>query len=219
MNQATMVGIVDNDVFALQAIAAYLKRALPDSYSIAWLANSGGKALDFIRTEKHPDVMLVDMSMEDMEGSSLIRAVRERDNHIYIIAITSFSLQEYANEASAAGAQTIIGKSELKKLVNTIIQKDILQKTICGNVFQSPQKSFEALAQNTRNGIHSLSNREKSIIALCSQGDTSVEIANKLGLSESTINTYLKRAIAKTHARNRVHLVSMWMQSCLRHSN
>lgn len=205
------IGVVDNDVFALNAMAGYLRRVLPRGYVVVWLADSGRTAVDRCLRSSPVDVLLVDMSMGGMDGLSVIRAVRERDSRTVMIAVTSFSLDEYAADAAKVGAQAIVGKADLKGLVDALVHAKDPPGTYGDVVFASPEDAFERLGSHVVSGMAALSDREREIVAWCSRGDTSADIAGRLGLSEATVNTYLKRAIAKAGARNRVHLVSMWL--------
>ena len=89
------LGVVDNDRFALCALKAYLDQTL-DGITLAWMTEHANTAIARCVTGERPDVLLVDMSMGDIDGVSVIRTIRERDRHTSLVAMTSFPLDEYA---------------------------------------------------------------------------------------------------------------------------
>ena len=113
------LGVVDNDRFALCALKAYLDQTL-DGITLAWMTEHANTAIARCMTGERPDVLLVDMSMGDIDGVSVIRTIRERDRHTSLVAMTSFPLDEYAADAATAGAQAIVSKNDLQGLQDTI---------------------------------------------------------------------------------------------------
>ena len=105
------LGVVDNDRFALCALKAYLDQTL-DGITLAWMTEHANTAIARCVTGERPDVLLVDMSMGDIDGVSVIRTIRERDRHTSLVAMTSFPLDEYAADAATAGAQAIVSKND-----------------------------------------------------------------------------------------------------------
>ena len=83
------IGIVDNDELTLAALSTYLEHRF-GSGSVAWRCVLGGKAVRLCRDEKtRPDVLLLDMSLSDMDGVAVCRAIRG-EGSMPILAITSF---------------------------------------------------------------------------------------------------------------------------------
>lgn len=209
----TALGIVDNDRFALQAMSGFLSRVLPRSFSITWLSDDPERSISTC-TDGDVDVLLVDMSLGNTDGVRVVRAIRERNAHIGLIATTSFPLWEYASDAADAGAQGIISKNDLSQMVTLIKQvaSGHAGDSCDGVVFDSASIAFTRLCQTHTSTEIGLSPRETDVIELCSQGNTTAQISKVLGISEATVNTHLQRACSKLGARNRVHLVALWMR-------
>ena len=209
----TNLAIVDNDRFALQAMSGFLSRTLPASFSIRWLVDDARRAIARC-VEDPPDVLLVDMSLGRMDGVQVIRAIRERDAHIGLIAVTSFPLWEYAVDAAQAGAQGIVGKNDLSTMVRQIqhVALGHADRDCVGIRFDTAEDAFARICRRGMRTGTSLSMRELDVVELCSHGNTTADIAKTLGIAEATVNTHLQRACEKLGARNRVHLVTLWMQ-------
>ena len=128
--------------------------------------------------------------------------------------MTSFPIQEYAQDTADAGAQGIVGKSDLSAMV-TLIKQIVREKMMDydGVHFDDARNAYFRLSHSGKSGIASLTPRENDIIELCSTGNTTSEVAKILEISEATVNTHLHRACEKLKARNRTHLVMLWMQA------
>lgn len=207
------LGVVDNDKFALIALCSILKRELkPHNIRIAWAANSGLEALALCtKSISTPNIMLIDISMEDISGIRACRSIRHDNPEIQLLAMTSFTLESYARQAAEAGAQGIVAKNEPKEICNAI------QSILSGNCwnplsdtipFQTAKQSYNRIRNQANT---ELSVRETQIVDLCARGYTYKEIATQLNISEATIRTYLERAREKLHASIRVELIAMWL--------
>lgn len=206
------LGVVDNDRFALCALKAYLDQTL-DGITLAWMTEHANTAIARCVTGERPDVLLVDMSMGDIDGVSVIRTIRERDRHTSLVAMTSFPLDEYAADAATAGAQAIVSKNDLQGLQDTIrLAATGGMGSFEGLRFPTAAQAFARILREPKTGIARLSGREIEIIELCRQGNTSTLIAERTGLTVASVNTYLQRACEKLGAKNRVQLVSMWLE-------
>ena len=207
------LGIVDNDQFALRALVVFLTKALSSSFSVSWLAEDPETSISKF-TRKPTDVLLVDMSLGAVDGTQVIRAIRERDKRVRMIAITSFPLHEYAQDAAKAGAQGIAGKNDLMAMVALIrtVATGGTGLDVADAHFETPEMAFSRISGGVDAPESGLTVRESAIIELCSKGCTTSDIANDFGISEATVNTHIQRACKKLGARNRVHLVALWMQ-------
>lgn len=208
------MGLVDNDPFALSALSHYLQTALPDM-RLLWSVGTGRAAVTRCADRRScPAVLLVDMSMGDMDGLMTTRAIRERNGTTTIIAMTSFPLDEYAQEAALAGAQTIVRKKNPKEVAEIVITmaSEAQAGKVAGIQFDTAKAAFERLSSGERSGISRLTKKEITIIDLCRCGKTSAQIAEELGISAVTVNKHIQMACEKLGAKNRIQLVSDWIE-------
>ena len=75
----TTLGIVDNDSFALRAMSAFLTMALPPEFEIVCLLSNPQQAIAQWSNQDAPDILLVDMSLGDIDGAHVIRKIREHN--------------------------------------------------------------------------------------------------------------------------------------------
>ncbi|OXN01250.1 LuxR C-terminal-related transcriptional regulator [Bifidobacterium vansinderenii] len=224
------LAVVDNDQLTLTMLTLLVRRLLPE-VDMKWACRRGRDAIErCLSVDSRPDVLLVDMSLEGLSGVEVCRQVRAATADIALIGITSFSLEHYATDALAAGAQCVMDKARVRDvcaaavaLANgrmprtryvsdmTAAQSHALLTTRTeaetGNVADdgSPTRSNAAAAAAL------LTEREREVMCLCAQGRSSREIGELLGVGESSVKTYVMRAAKKLGARNRTQAVAEWL--------
>jgi DNA-binding NarL/FixJ family response regulator len=210
---ACALGIVDNDPLSLTILSSYIVKQIP-SITLAWSTSDPRKALNLCM-HTSISILLTDMSMSDIDGLTLIRRIRQRDRQLTIIAMTSFPLQDYAEDAATAGAQTIISKRYPERIIATIRDaaagKSIIPSSANAD-FRTAKDAHHRIITAKPTGIDRLNKLEQRITELSRQGLTSSEIGEQINMSATTVSTHLKRACEKAGARNRVQLVAMWIE-------
>lgn len=176
---------------------------------------NGKEVIRSVRREK-PDVILLDISMPEMDGVVCTQIIKENYPDIKIIILTTFDDDEYIFNALKYGASGYLLKGiSTKKLVDAIhkvyngtamINEDIASKVL---------KLFSKMAQTNltiqidEQQTASLKNTEWNIIALVGSGLSNKEIAGKLNLSEGTIRNNLSSILSKLDLRDRTQL-AIW---------
>lgn len=218
------VAMVDNDPLVLQLLGIRLGQLLP-RWTVPWTATRGRDALARFKVDgRRPDVLLVDMSMEEMSGPALCRAVRLRGERPAILAMTAFSLDRYAADAAKAGAQGIVSKHDTVSMARAIVHVAQGGTWPGGGVatdgtaatggarFETAHEAYLRIQGERPDGIAALNGTERQLAALCAQGYTSRRMADETGRSVSTVNTHLERAIRKAGVSNRMELAAMWLR-------
>ena len=112
--------MVDNDKRAIEALTALLSKALPNAY-VADDVTDGTKALSLCRAYGNQyDIILLDMSLEGLQGPDICKRIRLINNRTPILAMTSFSLNRYRNSAIESGAQGLVDKSSSEQFTQYI---------------------------------------------------------------------------------------------------
>jgi len=169
---------------------------------------SGKEAL--LATESQTfDVVLMDINMPVMDGIECSKRLIKKVPEIKIIALTSFEDKWTIEQMIEIGAKGYllknISKSELEISIQSVYNgKMFFSSDIVGKMLQ---RSSEFMSKMNSISFDELHEREKSILKLIFEEYNSVEIAEKLNLSEHTINTYRKSLMAKTGAKNVVGLI------------
>ena len=170
-------------------------------------ALDGREALNLAESLQ-PDVVLMDITMPEMDGLEATKQLKKRFPHINILVLTMHRSDEYFFEMLKAGASGYILKgAKTSELINAV---RIVQQ---GEVFLYPTmtqklvKGYLQLAEWENEGEPSLSPREKEIFRLLAEGYSNKEIADKLVISPSTVHSHRGNLMDKLGLSNRRELI------------
>lgn len=161
-----------------------------------------------------PEMVIVDISLEEGSGLDLIRELKSQWPGIKILAVSAHDEMLFAERALHAGALGYINKREAsERLIDAIRQ--VLQ----GRVSISEKMTEYVLNQYTgfttpvdKSPVERLSDRELEVFGLLGQGKTTHQIAEALYLSPKTIETYRDNIKQKLHLRNAAQLIQHAVQ-------
>lgn len=175
-------------------------------------AGDAAVALQAVRAQE-PDVVLMDLAMNGHVHIGLIGEVRSCCPSVQVLVLTMHTESGYVRGALSAGAAGYVVKSaadtELLKAIRTVFQGRTFVDWTVGNVGrQDPhgggKKRFSG---NDPDLLGQLSPREREIFVLVAQGFTNQQIADQLGISIKSVETYRARVMEKLGLRNRADLV------------
>ena len=218
-DQPMRIGIVDNDELTLAALSAYLEQRF-GAGSVVWRCVLGGKAVRLCRDEQtRPGMLLLDMSLSDMDGAAVCRAIRGENNNMPVLAITSFPLHRFAAQIADAGGQGVVAKRNLRNIGMAVGQVAAgltymppeLSDSMPGLRFETADKAYARLSRAAERKPVALSEREEAIMRGYADGLTTQQVGERLGLSENTVKTHTKRAMAKLNARTRSQAIAIWL--------
>lgn len=144
----------------------------------------------------NPSVAILDINMPDMNGIEAARQIRERNPQVRILILSMRSTAEHVFQALEAGAHGyILKESAAKEIIQAVHVVD------AGRRFLSPSVA-EVVAEKLHKGpdvnpLATLSKREREILQLVAEGNSSVQIAKRLSLSSKTVDTYRSRLMQK----------------------
>ena len=208
----TTIAIVENDAITRRALANWIT-GLSD-FAVLWEADTGLKALQLsCGDERWPDVMLVDMSLGDMPGTSVCRRVRATTAGCPLLAMTSFPIERYEREVADAGAQGIVLKSQTDRF------RRALEAVIAGGTYPETGAVVFDTCEAAHNRIRGhavprpiLSSQEAAVLDLLIDGHSYDEIGRMLHVKAVTVRTYMARAEAKLQASTQAQAAVRWMQ-------
>lgn len=204
------VGVIDNDSLTLKALEALFARF--DDIAVAWVDNSGVEAIRrCLDLHQQPDIVLLDMSLTGMSGVEVCRRIRRETSEVPILAMTAFSINQYANAVSLAGAQGIIGKDDMTTLIQSV--RRIAQGNMYMDGFENTVTAHIRIMYETSNDRKELSDKESEVMAKLEQGLSTVQISSDLKVSVSTIKKHIERAKQKLGAESLRQALSFWRQS------
>lgn len=150
------------------------------------------------------DVVLMDINLPDMSGLDLCKEMRSKYPGIPIVGLSTFSQGSYVLEMMKNGASGYVLKNAGKEELLEAIRKVSQGQTFLS--FEAGQSLWKESAQ-ANNQLPELSGREKEVLTLIAEGLTNPEIAAKLYLSPSTIDSHRKNLLAKLNVKNTASLV------------
>ncbi|HXG36029.1 MAG TPA: response regulator transcription factor, partial [Dehalococcoidia bacterium] len=157
-----------------------------------------------------PDVVVMDISMPDLDGLEATRRIREEDQESKILILTVHAEEEYLLQALKAGAAGYVHKSsadtDLLEAIRSAYHHGVfLYPTSVQALLSAYVEDVEA--GQAPDSYQLLTEREKEVLKLTAQGHTNHEIAEKLILSPKTVDTYRGRIMEKLGLTRRWELV------------
>jgi DNA-binding NarL/FixJ family response regulator len=189
---------VDDHPLLLDGIAALIGTE-PNMRLVAE-ASSGVEAVRQFRATL-PDITLMDLQMRGMSGVDAIGAIRTEWPWAKIIVLSTFGGDAMAQRALKAGAQAYI----LKGLVRGELLETIRLVHGGGKWIQAEVASSIA----THVSETALTDREVEVLGLIADGKSNKQIAYDLSINEETAKTHVKNILAKLHANDRTHAVTL----------
>jgi DNA-binding NarL/FixJ family response regulator len=160
--------------------------------------------------ELKPDLVIVDLSLSGGTGIDLLKSLRARYEDLPLLVVSMHEESLYAERALHAGANGYVMKQEPAKTV-----KAAIRKVLAGDMHLSESMSAAMLKKLMRGGstepaespIEKLSDRELEVFRMLGQGKMTRQIAEELGLSIATINSFRNRIKEKLELKNAAELV------------
>jgi DNA-binding NarL/FixJ family response regulator len=195
------VYLVDDHPIVRQGLIKLIEQE--EGLEVCGEAGNVSDALTAIR-ELGPDVILVDISLEDSNGLELIKMIDDLCLQIPMLVLSMHDESLYAEHALRAGASGYVMK---QAAANTLIQA--IEKVMDGEIYVSKNMSSQMLkmafrsgSEEARTGVELLSLREIEVFELIGRGNSTREIAEQLNLSVKTIETY------RAHIKDKLQLRS-----------
>ena len=194
--------IIDDDPFVTGALKILLE-ANPNITVLA--SGSNGKEAVSLYRRHRPDILLMDIRMEEMDGLTASEQILQEYPDAKILLLTTFSDDEYIIKALLLGAKGYLLKQDYATIVPAL-EAVASGQTVFGNEIISRIPSL--MQQKESFDYHSLdiNDRELEIIRLIAEGLSNKEIASALFLSEGPVRNYLSSILDKLHLRDRTQV-------------
>lgn len=199
--------LADDHKLLLDTMASTL--ALDKRFTVCGKAQNSEEAIR-IAKQKHPDIILMDISLGQPDGFETTKLVRKVSPGSKVIGLTMFAFPAYAEKMKACGASGYVTKSSsTEELMNAIIEVHNGHYYLCQQVKDLIQKHELLHRRNEDAGPESLTNREIEVIQLIKDGLTSKEIASKLKVSPNTINIHRNNIFRKLQVGSVTAMLSL----------
>jgi DNA-binding NarL/FixJ family response regulator len=185
-----------------------IRGAIEDSFVVHEVPTRD-EAVDLVRDVGDFDVAVVDMRWRDngdgnsITGPEAIRILRRSASGLGIVAHGELPERHLASAALQAGASSYVSRTAGPKELRQAVEAAIAQER-----FVDP-------AVPPKGSRGKLTRRQREILQLLSNGESTTFAARELDLSEETVKTHTKHALARLGAKNRTHAVAIAVRQCL----
>jgi two-component system NarL family response regulator len=191
--------LVDDHRMMRDGLRSILEKV--DDYSVVGEAGSGREAVRLAR-KLSPDVVVMDVAMSGMNGIEATREIRADAPATQVVALSSYSDRRYVTAILGAGACAYVLKAdaygELQRAVEAAAQG---MKYLCSGITAEVIES--ALQKGTNGSVYELlAPREREVLQLLAEGLTSSEMAKRLSVATSTIETHRRNIMRKLDVHN-----------------
>jgi two-component system, NarL family, response regulator NreC len=178
----------------------------PNMQVIAEVEN--GKEAVEVSNKLNPDVVILDISMPDLNGIEATRKITAENPNVKVIGLTMHSDSEYVKGMLNAGASGYLLKDcafgELIQAINSVTRNKSYLSPEIASIVIDEFKGHDNI-QNPPDSSD-LTGREREILQLIAEGNTSKEIAAYFNLSVKTVATHRQNIMDKTHCHDVVTL-------------
>lgn len=210
MKEHIKIAILDDETLFRKSFQTLL--SLENDFQLVFSGSNGEELLEYLRLAEniHPDVVLVDVRMPVLNGIETIKLISEKYSKIHCVALTVFDSNIYKEQMINQGAVGYITKNAFPDVVFDTIRK-VVEK---GYYFDENMLDF--IIKNRTNECKNqtlnpfiLSQRESEILNLLGKQYSNKEIADKLFISERTVEGHRNSMLTKTNSKNIVELI-LW---------
>jgi two-component system, NarL family, response regulator LiaR len=204
--QMIRVLLVDDHAVVRGGLSFFLSTT--DDIEVVGEAADGEQALRLC-AELHPDVVVMDMLMPQMDGFTAMQQIRQRYPNIRVIALTSFLEGELVQRALQAGASGYLLKDvQARELADAIRAAYAGRSTMSQDATQALMQTMARPAQVGEE----LSEREREVLVRIARGLSNGEIGAQLTISTNTVRHHVRNILAKLEVTNRTEAVHVAMQ-------
>lgn len=174
------VALVDDHALVRDGIKALLAVMAP--LEVVGEAESGADAIEMVG-RCQPDLLLVDISLRDMNGLELTRVLRNQYPSLKVLVLSMYDNNEYVSESVRAGASGYVLKNSPSREIIAAIEA-----IASGGTFYSAEIAQRLIAD--KNTDNELTPRESQVLYKMAQGLNNKEMARELDISVRTVETH-----------------------------
>lgn len=205
MDKITMV-LADDHKVVRQGLGSLLEAEL--DFSVIGEADDGLEAVRL--TERlQPDVLLVDLAMPGLGGLEVIRQVSKRFPQVHVIALSMHATEAYVLEALRHGASGyILKESPVSEVVKGVREVAAGRRFLSSSLSQHAIENFlERAKTGPLEPYDTLTSREREVLQLVTEGQSSIGIGRRLFISPRTVEIHRQNMMRKLGLRNQAELI------------
>ncbi len=188
--------------------------SLDGGFDVVGTASNADVCLNMVK-KYHPDVILMDINMPDVDGITLIQKIKKIDTNVKVIAVTGYDDSDLIYRVMKEGARGYILKTMASSmLIQGVIDvsngKIFLPSVIASkffDYFQKTQEQEKSYLQNEDNLLNYLTQREEEVLELLTEGISYKEVATRLFISDTTVKTHVNNIFQKLQVSDKTQAV------------
>lgn len=195
--------VVDDHAILRDGIRSLLESQ--DDIVVVGEASDGEEAFNLARNLL-PDIVLMDITMPKTNGLEATRLIKESFPQVNVLILTQHDSREYIAPALEAGASGyVLKRSGRREMLNAIRQVYKQGAFLTSNITQEVIQEYSQ-AGNREHG-QQLTDRERQVLHLISDGRSNKEVALELGISPKTVSVHRTNIMSKLNVQNTVELI------------
>ncbi|MFG2576349.1 response regulator [Streptomyces sp. NPDC048481] len=168
---------------------------------------SGGDAVETVRRQ-HPDVVLLDIRMPDVDGLTVLRELRKMPAPPVVAMLTTFDADEYILTALNSGAAGFLLKDtepeQLAHLVRTLDAGGVVLSPKASRTLLNGHPGTETAVDEEAARVRLLTPRERDVLVLVADGLSNADIGVRVHLGAGTVKGHVSAILAKLRVTSRV---------------
>lgn len=205
--------IIGDDPLVCQSLKTIIeagsKQGSGEEIEVITMGENGEEPVAFYEKER-PDIILLDIRMDKMDGLEAGKVILEKDPEAKILYLTTFLDGDYIVEALRIGAKGYLMKSGYESIVTALYAIQEGQRVFGDEIIE---KIPGMIKQEKTKTIPELTKREMDLVERVAEGMNNKEIAEELFLSEGTVRNYLSIILEKLQLRDRTQLAIFYYKN------
>lgn len=198
---AVRILIVDDHLLVLEGLKSLLSDC--EGITVAGTATNAFDAISFLKSNE-VDIAFLDINLPDINGIDLCKKIKEQFPSVKSLALSTFSERAYVSRMIQNGACGYLIKSSSKEDILEAI-KQVQQ----GGYFMNVNFDQHSATDITPKAVPFLTRREKEVLVLIAEGMTNPQIAEKLFISVTTVNSHRANLLMKFDVGNTASLIKV----------
>lgn len=217
MNKTVQILLVDDHDVVRDGLKALLS-AQPD-FEVVGAARSGEEALALLQ-QVQPDVILMDITLEGMDGLEATHRIIQDCPEAKVLALTIHEGQDYFFAMLQAGASGYVPKraasEDLIHAIRAVAGGDIyLHHSVAGALVQDFLQGHQPPRDEKTEALQNLTDREREVLVLIGEGLRNQDIAERLGISPKTVSRHRENILRKLNLETRADLIRYALETGL----
>ncbi len=199
--------IIDDHPLFRKGVAQLL--SMEDSFRFVGEAASGQEGIELAK-EKEPDLILLDLNMDGMDGIQTLKALKEAEVNSFIIMLTVSNAESDLVASLKAGADGYLLKDiDPEELIDKLLKVSRSEVTVDKSLSGRLAHAFCEDSNSPNIADANLTEREQEILECIVDGLSNKLIAHRLDISEGTVKVHVKNLLRKLNLRSRLE-IAVW---------